>query len=708
MKKFILLILITNFFLLQTFAQQKSFTGTWEGNFESDDVKIIFHLYRNSDGSYGGIIDYPNDDAYGKLCNGIIIKNDSVVAEINKAYKIYYRGKFLKDSSITGNWLQGTNAFPLTMTYLKKRQSNSDSNQSKYSRQEVMIPMRDGVKLYTVIYTPDSISESVPILIERTPYGSENSPDPTQIAYVKDMADEGYIFVTQDIRGRYKSEGQFVMNRPIISDNNPKAIDESTDTYDAIDWLIKNIKNNNGKVGELGISYLGWTTLVGAARPHPALKAASEQACMSDLFLGDDFHHNGAFRLSYAFDYSFMEEASKVDTLFPFNNYDLYSWFLNLGPLSNANQKYFHNKLPSWNLFMQHPNYDSFWQYKSPLRYVDYPRIPMLHVGGVWDQEDMMGPQIMYSKMESRDTNNRNFICLGPWNHGQWADGTVTHLGNYEMGSNTAEYFQKNIQKKWFDYWLKGKGDGNFAEATVFQTGSNEWKTYTSWPPKEAAIEKLFVAENGKAFLDKQNNNATEFDAYISDPKNPVPYRTRPIEQTYGANSRWYEWMVEDQRFVNGRPDVLSFETDTLTDDITVTGSIIAHLFASTSGSDADWIVKLIDVYPDMYSKKLKMSGYQLMVAGEVFRGRYRTSFEYPQAIAPDKVEEYKIDLHQINHVFKKGHRMMVQIQSSWFPVIDMNPQKFVPSIYDAKASDYQKATQKIYHYTYIEIPVMK
>lgn len=578
-----------------------------------------------------------------------------------------------------------------------------------YTRQEIMIPMRDGVHLYTVIYTPKNMTGPVPVLIQRTPYGSEDFGDPDKSAYLKDMAAEGYVFVMQDIRGRYKSEGQFVMNRPIT--DKPGEIDESTDTYDAVEWLIKNIPNNNGKVGQLGISYLGWTTLVGAARPHPAMKAASEQACMSDLFLGDDFHHNGAFRLSYAFEYAFMEEASKVDTLFPFDHYDLYTWFLKLGSLSNANQKYFHNKLPSWNSFMDHANYDSFWQYKSPLRYVDYPRIPMLHVGGVWDQEDIMGPQVMYAKMEMLDSNSRNYICLGPWNHGQWAGANITKLGAYDMGSNTAAHFQQNIQKKWFDYWLKGIGDGNFTEANVFQTGSNEWKTYANWPPKEASVKKLYTAADGKVSFDKPTVSAA-YDEYVSDPKKPVPYRQRPIEQTYGVGSRWFNWLTDDQRFVDGRPDVLTWQSDTLTENITITGNIIAHLFASTTGSDADWVVKLIDVYPDKYHPDAKMGGYQLMIASEVFRGRYKRSFEKPEAITPNKVEEYKIDLHQVNHSFLKGHRIMIQVQSSWFPVIDMNPQQYVPSIYKAKAGDYKKATQRIYrssaYATYIELPEMK
>lgn len=567
--------------------------------------------------------------------------------------------------------------------------------------------MRDGIKLHTVIFTPNNADEAEPILMERTPYGSDHAQSPDKSAYLKDMAAEGYIFVFQDIRGRYKSEGQFVMNRPIL--DKPNLVDESTDTWDTVDWLIHNLKNNNGKVGQLGISYLGWTTLVAAARPHPAMVAASEQATPADMFLGDDFHHNGAFRLSYGFDYSFMEEASKVDTLFPFDDYDLYSWFLKLGPLSNANAKYLHGKLPTWNNFVLHPNYDSFWQKQSALTYVGYPRIPILHVGGVWDQEDMNGPQLMYNTMEKLDSFNRNYICLGPWNHGQWAGGNITHLAAYDMGSNTAQYFQQNIQKKWFDHWLKGKEDGVFPEATVFETGSNQWKTYTSWPPKEATIKKLYTAAKGKVSFTKPSGNG--YDEYVSDPAKPIPYRPRPIEQTYGPNSRWYTWLAEDQRFVDGRPDVATWQSDTLTEDVTVTGSIIAHLFASTTGSDADWVVKLIDVYPGRINTDLKMSGYELMVASEVFRGRFRKSFTTPEPVTPGKVEEYTINLHQVDHTFLKGHKIMIQVQSSWFPCIDMNPQKYVPNIFEAKASDYQKATQRIYrsgnYATYIELPVM-
>ncbi|WP_193311699.1 CocE/NonD family hydrolase [Agriterribacter humi] len=572
-----------------------------------------------------------------------------------------------------------------------------------YSRQEYMIAMRDGIKLYTLVYAPDSLQDQFPILISRGPYGSAHIGKPTGV-----LAEDGYIWVYQDIRGKHKSEGQYVMNRPVL--DKPGNIDESTDTYDTIEWLIHNIKNNNGKAGILGSSYYGWTTLAGSARPHPALKAANPQAAMGDLFLGDDFHHNGAFRLSYALDYTFGEEGSRTDTSFQYDEYDVYTWFLKLGPLSNVNKRYFHNRIPTWNLFMQHPNYDSFWRVRSPLSYMDYPRVATLHTGGVWDPEDLNGPQLMYTEMEKRDSNNKNFICLGPWIHGAWNWDSIWRLDRYVMGSNTSGYFQRNIQKVFFDYWLKGIGDGKFPEATVFQTGSNVWKTYNTWPPKEAVINKIYPAAGGKMSFEKPSVPGKQaYDEYVSDPKKPVPYRPRPIEQTYGPGSRWYLWMLGDQRFVDGRPDVVSWQTDTLTQDMTVTGEIIAHVFASTTGSDADFVVKLIDVYPGHVKDDIKLGGYQFMIASEIFRGRFRKSFSKPEAFTPGKVEEIKIGLHQVDHVFKKGHRIMVQVQSSWFPLIDMNPQKFVPNIYDAKASDYQKATIRIHRSaefaTYLELP---
>lgn len=602
----------------------------------------------------------------------------------------------------------------LSISLIVFRNSYSqNANESKYERQEILIIMRDGIKLNTVIFSPKNNNEDLPFLFLRTPYGVSEYPAPDQMPYTKDMADDKYIFVFQDIRGRYKSEGKFEMQRFNRDKKNPAAIDESTDAYDTIDWLIKNIKNNNGKAGMYGVSYDGWTTIIGAVDPHPALKAVSEQASPSDMFLGDDFHHNGAFRLSYGFEYAFMEEASKTDTLFPFGVYDTYDWYLKLGSLANVNKKYFFNKLPSWNDFANHPNYDEFWQKQSLPYRLDSPRVYTMHVAGWWDQEDFYGPQKAYETLEKKDKEHKNFIVIGPWNHGGWAGGSGNKLGNIKFDTSTASDYRRDIQAKWFAYYLKGKGDGNFAEAFTFQTGSNQWKSYNNWPPAEAKKTNLYLHANGKLSFEKPDATETKaFDSYISDPSHPVPYRPRPIEETYGPGSRWYTWLLEDQRFVHNRPDVLSWETDTLKEDVTITGNLWAKLFAATSGTDADWIVKLIDVYPDQYEKEPKMSGYQLMIANDVFRGRFRKNFSIPTPVVPNKVEAYSIDLHGINHVFKKGHKIMVQVQSTWFPIIDRNPQKYIPNIFEAKESDFIIADQKIYHsiqfQSYIEMSIVK
>jgi len=586
-----------------------------------------------------------------------------------------------------------------------------------YRKSTVMIPMRDGVKLFTCIMSPVGNTKPLPILITRTPYGADwnlkdsGMLDLSNIPSFTGLAKEGYIFVYQDIRGKYKSEGTMQIHQPLIHTTQKGAVDESTDTWDAVDWLVKNLPNNNGKAGIYGISYPGWLALVGAVDPHPALKAASEQACMGDLFLGDDFHHNGAFRLSYGMEYTYEVEFDKTtDSDFPFPQFDVFDWYLRLGSLKNVNAKYFHNKVPTWNNFVAHPNYDEFWQQNSPLNYVHYPQIPQLHVGGYFDQEDINGPQLMYGQMEKKDSFNRNHIVLGPWNHGQWGRAKGDSLGRISFDSRTGDWFRE-LQKKWFDYWLKGIGDGKFDEAYCFQTGSNQWKTYTSWPPKQATAQNLYAGPANTASFTKPAA-ATGAVSFTSDPAKPVPYRTQPIEATYGYGSRWRPWQVEDQRFVYTRPDVISFTMDSLKEDLTVTGKITAHLFASTTGTDADWIVKLIDVYPDKYQKNVLMSSYQLPVAMEVFRGRFRKSFSKPEPLVPGKPEEFIIDLHQINHTFKKGHRLMIQVQSTWFPLIDRNPQKFVPNIFEANESDYIKAEHKIYfsaqYPTYVELPVMK
>lgn len=589
---------------------------------------------------------------------------------------------------------------------------------TSYTKKSFMIPMRDGIKLFTVVLTPTEYDQPLPFLLQRTPYGAdwpvkEDSALGTDHfpPYYRSMATEGYILVFQDIRGKFNSQGSFEMNRPVYHLEDKSKTDESTDAYDTIDWLIKNISNNNGKAGIFGISYDGYTALDAAINPHPALKASSPQASPADMFLGDDFHHNGAFRLSYGFEYSYYVENNKgANSIYPFPQFDLFDWYLKLGPLKNVNEKYFKGKLAAWNDFAGHPNYDAFWQRQSMLNNLHVPQLPIMHVGGYFDQEDLNGPQIMYHHLEKKDSFNRNFIVLGPWSHGQWAGRKADSLGNISFENLTALWFQE-LQRKWFDYWLKGIGDGKFTEANCFQTGSNQWKTYDRWPPLNAGINKLYVNADYTASYSKPGNSKGAV-SFVSDPAKPIPYRTQPIEATYGFGSRWSTWHVEDQRFVSSRPDVLSFIADAQQEDLTVTGKIVAHLFASTSGTDADFIVKLIDVYPDVDNKNKLMSGYQLPVAMEVFRGRFRKGFEKPRPLIPNKPEEFVIDLHDINHTFLKGHHLMIQIQSSWFPIIDRNPQKYVPNIFEAKENDFIKATHTIYcnnqYPTYIELPVMK
>ncbi|MGB7923499.1 MAG: CocE/NonD family hydrolase [Pyrinomonadaceae bacterium] len=583
-----------------------------------------------------------------------------------------------------------------------------------FDKAEKMIAMRDGVPLFTVIYTPKEANASVPIIYVRTPYsvsgmGARYIPRP-----FKPLADDGYIFVFQDVRGRFKSEGQFVMQRPPRPRNEPKAIDEGTDAYDTIEWLVKNVPRNNGRVGMTGGSYDAWLAVMATIEPHPALKAVCEQATPADMFLGDDFHHNGAFRLSYGFEYAFELESTKDENAnFKFDRYDTYEWYLKMGALSNADAKYFHGKLPTWNDFVNHPNYDDYWKQRALAYQLKGVTVPIMHVAGWWDQEDFYGPMKAYEILEKTDTTGMNYLVVGPWNHGGWG-GEGSKLGKIDFESPTGKHFREEVLPPWFAHYLKGKGKPDQPEALAFETGSNKWQSYEAWPPRRSVARRgLYLHADGKLSFDPpptEGNN--QFDSYVSDPGHPVPYRHRPIEATYfPAGSNWYTWLVEDQRFAHKRADVLSWETETLTEDVTISGDIMARLFASTTGSDSDFIVKLIDVYPEDYQKDIKMSGYQLMIASEILRGRFRNSFEKPEPITPNKVTEFLIGLGSNSHVFLKGHKIMVQVQSTWFPVYDRNPQKFVPNIFKAKESDYQTATQRIFRSkrfaSRIEVPVL-
>jgi len=561
-----------------------------------------------------------------------------------------------------------------------------------YTTTEAMIPMRDGVKLHTVIVAPRSTAP-LGILMDRTPYGADGAAAGAarNAGY---LGLSGLIIVAQDIRGRFKSEGTFDMNRPPHS--GPQGTDESTDTYDTIDWLVKNVPNNNGRVGIFGISYPGWLTAVGGIGAHPALKAISPQAPMGDAWMGDDFFHQGAFRVSYGLEYSWMMEASTDLSVTPSpSRYDTYEWYRSFPTLGAMEQAVGADKWPTWRRFTEHPAYDSIWRARSLPRYFTHTTVPTLTVGGWWDQEDEYGPLASYAALERTDTAGVNFLVMGPWYHGQWFADSGTALGNVRFGRPTGVDFRE-LQTRWFAHWLKGEGDGKFPEATLFDAGTNEWRTFDKWPPASAHARRLYFRADGGLSFDP-STGVQGNDAFVSDPANPVPYRPRPVERTYSGTSRWRRWETEDQRFVDGRTDVRTWQTPPLTADVTLAGNVVAHLFASTTGSDADWVVKLIDVYPDTIPDRPTMGGYELMVTGDIMRGRYRNSWEHPQALGPNQITPFTVDLHQQAYTFKKGHRIMVQVQSTWFPLYDRNPQTFVPNIFKAAPGDYRAATHRVY-----------
>jgi putative CocE/NonD family hydrolase len=447
--------------------------------------------------------------------------------------------------------------------------------------------------------------------------------------------------------------------------------------------------------------------------PHPAVRAVSPQASPADMYLGDDFHHNGAFRLSYGFEYAAMMETSKENAAFRFDAFDTYEWYLRLGPLSTVNEKYLLGKIPTWNDYVAHPNYDDFWQKQAMAPYLVRVTVPALHVAGWWDQEDFYGPQKVYETLEPHDGRKMSFFVAGPWSHGGWMRTDGSALGRIKFGENTSKYFRAKIQAPFFAYFLKDKGRWDVTEAITFETGANTWQIYDEWPPRQLTEDRgLYFGEGGRLSFDPPApGDAEAFDSYVSDPARPVPYRPRPIEETYDPRgSGWRTWLVGDQRFADMRPDVLSWATEPLTEDLTVTGRIAVRLFASTSGTDGDWIVKLIDVYPEDYPAEPTMGGYQLMIANEVFRGRFRTSFERPEPLVPDRITDFAIDLHAADHRFLKGHRIMVQVQSTWFPLIDRNPQTFVENIFLAKPEDYRPAVERVFrskdHPSHIVLPV--
>jgi putative CocE/NonD family hydrolase len=603
-----------------------------------------------------------------------------------------------------------------------------------YDKAEYMVPMRDGVRLYTIVYTPKDTSRIYPIMLFRTPYSIRPyEPDRYRrpLGPTEQFDRDGYIFVFQDARGTYRSEGTFQVIRPLNGpDAGPTATDESTDNWDTIEWVLDNIPNHNGRVGQWGISYPGWQTVMGMVDAHPALVASSPQASPADMFIGDDWHHNGAFRLMYAFgwlsrnarrrDQPTEQRARSFDYGTPWG----YDFFLDIGPVARINELFFHDDVPAWNEFMEHGTYDRYWQSQNALLSLDGITHPVLNVAGWFDAEDFYGPMSIYYTLEEENPDNQSTLVVGPWLHGGWRSMSGESLGCIDFGTATSETFRSEVQYPFFSRYLRDRGDWAGTEAIVFETGANRWRRFDRWPPRGIERSELYFGPNGTLSWeapsptsgpagtgaapseDTARGNVTmaadaisqstdaHFDSYISDPDRPVPFSAE-YRTTQG-----HLWMIEDQRFAATRPDVLVYESEVLTEDVTIAGPIIATLYASTSGTDSDFIVKLIDVFPgdapDNPDCPVPMGDFQMLLAGEVFRAKFRNSFQNPEPMVPDQPARIEFDLRDRLHTFRAGHRIMVQVQSSWFPVIDRNPQTFV-DIYSATEDAFQAATQRVY-----------
>ena len=586
---------------------------------------------------------------------------------------------------------------------------SSDFVKENYTKIDTTISMRDGAKLYTIIYVPKDQSERYPFLMERTPYsvapyGANNYT--RRLGPNSALMNDQYIFVYQDVRGRYMSEGHNLEVTPYIPNKKDKTqVDESSDTYDTVDWLLKNIRNNNGRVGLYGISYPGFYATASLPGAHPAIKAVSPQAPVTDEFIGDDANHNGAFFLldNFMFMNYFGEDRNGPtedygSSMFDANNNDVYHFFLNMGPVKNTqSEKYFNHHSYIWNEYLAHDTYDDYWQKRNIRPYLKNIKIPTLVVGGWFDAEDLFGSLHTYEAIEKQSPVNNNYLVMGPWTHGAWAGNGWNKFGTYNFGSNTSQYFQDSLQTMFFNYFLKDKGKWNASEATVFETGTNEWKHFNQWPPANIS-EVSYYLDADKKLSTEKNNTKNSFDQYISDPSDPVPYTAKV------QGRRNNEYMVEDQSFAASRNDVLVFESPALNEDMTIAGHILADLFATVSTTDADFIVKLIDVVPAneiSSSPPVEEAGrrhdFQRLVRAEVMRGKFRNSYVLPEPFDPGKINEVKINLNDVCHTFKKGHKIMVQVQSSWFPLVDMNPQKFM-RIPEANETDFEKSTIQIYH----------
>jgi len=599
-----------------------------------------------------------------------------------------------------------------------------------YTRREVMIAMRDGVKLHTVILIPKG-AKNAPILLTRTPYNASDLTSHANSSHLGPIlegydnatdviVEDGYIRVVQDVRGKYGSEGDYVMNRPLRGPLNPTNVDHATDTYDTIDWLVKNLPESNGKVGILGISYDGFTPLMALVNPHPALKVSVPMNPMVDGWMGDDWFHNGAFRqqnMPYIYEQVGTRDNSAKWWSDHFDDYDVY---MQAGSAGELGRRHGLEQMGFWRKILEHPSYDAFWreQAMDKILAAQPLKVPVMLVDSLWDQEDIYGAMAVYKAIKPKDTgNDKVFLVMGPWHHGQEIE-DASSLGPLKFGSDTGAYFRQQILRPFLAQYLKdGAGKADISPVSAFETGTNVWRRLSAWPTGCASgcapkPTPLYLSAGLKLSMSAPGSSDAPFDEYISDPAKPVPFRARPSQPVgYTTELTWSQWLVDDQREASGRPDVLVFTSDILTAPLKISGEPVANIIASTSGSDSDWVVKLIDVYPDEVASQPNMGGYQLMVSADIFRGRYRESLETPKPIASDKPLLYRFNLPNANHVFLPGHRIMVQIQSSWFPLYDRNPQTFVPNIFWAKPADYRKATQRIYHSSadssFIELPLV-
>ncbi|MCP5064127.1 MAG: CocE/NonD family hydrolase [Ignavibacteriae bacterium] len=580
-----------------------------------------------------------------------------------------------------------------------------------YSKQEVNIPMRDGVTLFTAIYSPKNKIEKHPILLWRTPYSiapyGENKFPTRRLSSYLHLIKENYIIVFQDVRGKFMSEGTFVNMRPYIPNKTKNQIDESSDAFDTIEWLINNTDNNNGNVGVWGISYPGFYAAMSAIDAHPALKAVSPQAPIADWFIGDDMHHNGAFSLLLNFNFFKVFGINRTHKIkswpksIEYPSPDAYNFFLELGSLKNVNLEYFKTSIAFWDSSISHPNYDYYWQTRNTLPHFKNITPSILTVGGWFDGEDLFGTVKTYQSIKDKNPHINNSLVLGPWPHGGWARSNGENFGDMSFDTNTGKFYRLNIELPFFNKYLKDKPEVPLPEAYIFETGTNQWHSFSEWPPKNISSKNIFLQSNEKLSFEKPINDiSTTFDEYVSNPKRPVPYTAKILDSKTFYNK---EYLVEDQRFASSRSDVLVYESEILKEDLTLAGPINVDLFVSTSGTDCDWVVKVIDVFPDgelnpqPNPKEVEMGGYQMLVRGDIFRSKFRNSFENPEPMIPNKVTEIKFNLNDVCHTFLKGHKIMIQIQSSWFPLFDRNPQTFV-NIYNAKESDFRKATQRVYH----------